>query len=294
MAIQAVNSLKTNQNNNIVFGSGNEKERNNKTAQTVVNAATLAGATALGVVGYKKNWAQKSIKWLSDCKWMKNKVFPNYEKDNAKFMSMIGVTSIVLKDGLGCYLYVKQSLNNDKIPEDKRKFVAALDLANGGLMIAMQLLMFFTISNKKVQEKIFNKLFGKNFTRAADKALKAKLDKVDRLKGITGKDFHTAREADKKGLKNAFGYLISLAAATLVAKRIIVPFIATPLADKTKAWMCRNDKPVEIHKDTKNTYDTTKPAAEKEEDKTTQFSGNIQVSNKTTNLLEEAKNKVNK
>lgn len=60
---------------------------------------------------------------------MKNKVFPNYEKDNAKFMSAIGVTSIVLKDGLGCYLYVKQSLNNEKIPEDKRKFVAALDLA---------------------------------------------------------------------------------------------------------------------------------------------------------------------
>lgn len=291
MAIQSLNSLK--QNNNIAFSAGNEKKERNKTAQTIANAATLAGVAALGIAGYKQNWAQKSIKWLSDCKWMKNKVFPNYEKDNAKFMSMIGVTSIVLKDGLGCYLYVKQSLNNDKIPEDKRKFVAALDLANGGLMIAMQLLMFFTISNKKVQEKIFNKLFGKNFTRAADKALKAQLEKVDKLKGMTGKEFHAAREADKKGLKNAFGYLISLAAATLVAKRIIVPFIATPLADKTKAWMCRNDKPVEIHKDTKNTYDTSKPAAEKQEDKTTQFAGKNQE-NKNTNLLEAAKTKINK
>ena len=172
MTILAVNSLNTNKNNNIAFGSAKEKEHN-KTAETVSKAATIAGAAALGVIGYKKNWAQKTIKWLSECKPMKNKVFPNYEKDNAKFMSMIGVTSIVLKDGLGCYFYVKQSLNNDKIPEDKRKFVAALDLANGGLMIAMQLLMFSTISNKKAQGKIFIKLFGNNFTRAADKALQA-------------------------------------------------------------------------------------------------------------------------
>ena len=107
---------------------------------------------------------------------------------------------------------------------------------------------------------------------------------------MTGKEFHTAREADKKGLKNAFSYLISLAAATLIAKRIIVPFIATPLADKTKAWMSRNDKPIETHKDTKNTYNTEKPAAAKEDNKDTktQFAGNNEQST-TTNLLEKAK-----
>lgn len=294
MAILAVNSTPNYKNQNIAFGADKKKDNTNKTAQKVANAATLVGAAAIGVLGYKNNWAQKSIKWLSDSKLMKKKVFPNYEIDNAKFMSMIGVTSIVLKDGLGCYLYVKQSLNNDKIPEDKRKFVAALDLANGGLMIAMQLLMFFTISNRKVQDKIFDKFFGKYFTRAADKGLKAKLDKIDKLKGITGKDYHIARENDKKGLKNAFSYLTSLAAATLLAKRVIVPFIATPLADKTKAWMCRNDKPVEIHKDTKNTYDTSKPAANKvDENDKTQFAGN-KTEQKTTNLLEEVKINKNK
>lgn len=282
MAILAVSSL----NNERVPFEGSAKKKSKK-ADTAINIATTAGIAALGIVGYKKNWAQKAIKLLANSKLMKNKVFPNYEIDNAKFMSMIGVTSIVLKDGLGCYLYVKQSLNNDKIPEDKRKFVAALDLANGGLMIAMQLLMFFTISNKKVQNKIFNKLFGKTFTRSAEKALKAKLNKTDKLKEMTGKEFHYAREADKKGLKNAFSYLISLAAATLIAKRIIVPFIATPLADKTKAWMCRNDKPAETHKDTKNTYNQEKPAADKPEESTQQQSGK-------TNLLDDAKNKVQK
>ena len=293
MTILAVNPIKPNNTQNIAFEAKEKKNDNtNKTAKIIKNTAIAAGIGALGVVGYKKNWAEKTIKWLSETKFIKNKVFPNYEIDNAKFMSAIGVTSIVLKDGLGCYLYVKQSLNNKKIPEDKRKFVAALDLANGGLMIAMQLLMFFTISNKKVQNKIFNKLFGKFFTRSADKALQAKLGKIDKLNGMTGKEFHTAREADKKGLKNAFSYLISLAAATLIAKRIIVPFIATPLADKTKAWMTRNDKPLETHKDTKNTYNTEKPAAAKDDkdnkDTKTQFAGNNEQ-NKTTNLLEKAK-----
>lgn len=293
MAILAVNPVKTDKINNTSFEGNKETNQSRKRTKNIIDAATVAGAATLGVIGYKRNWGQKSIKWLSENKWMKNKVFPNYEADNAKFMSMIGVTSIVLKDGLGCYLYVKQSLNNEKIPEDKRKFVAALDLANGGLMIAMQLLMFFTISNRKVQDKIFDKLFGKNFTRAADKALKAKLNKIDKLKGISGKDFHIAREADKKGLKNAFSYLTSLAAATLIAKRIIVPFIATPLADKTKAWMCRNDKPVKTHKDTKNTYDKSKPASENSSAKTQSAKDN-NLQHKTTNLITEAKNKLSK
>ena len=288
MTILAINQIKNNNNTNVSFEGKERKNDTKKTANIIKNTAIAAGLGTLGVIGYKKNWAQKSIKWLSETKFIKNKVFPNYEIDNAKFMSAIGVTSIVLKDGLGCYLYVKQSLNNDKIPEDKRKFVAALDLANGGLMIAMQLLMFFTISNKKVQEKIFNKLFGKNFTRAADKALKAKLDQIDKLKGITGREFHKARETDKKGLKNAFNYLISLAAATLIAKRIIVPFIATPLADKTKAWMCRNDKPITTHKDTKNTYNTEQPAASTEEKKENTQISTANNQQNTTNLIKEA------
>ena len=143
---------------------------------------------------------------------------------------------------------------NEKIPEDKRKFVAALDLANGGLMIAMQLLMFFTISNKKVQQKMFNSLFGKKFTRPATKALQAKLKKNEKLKYMTGDEFHKGKEEYKKGLTKAFGYFVTLAASSIFAKRVLVPFVATPLADKTKEWMCRNDKPATTHSETKNTY----------------------------------------
>lgn len=281
MAILPITSV--NQNNiNFTANQNNDKKQSNALKNTLITAGTVG----VGALAYKKNWIQKGIKWLSETNFMKNKAFPKYEKDDAKFMAGVGVASIVAKDGLGCYLYVKQSLNNDKIPEDKRKFVAALDLANGGLMIAMQLLMFFTISNKMIQAKMFDKLFGKFFTRSANKSLMSKLGNTDKFNGMTGKDFHQARLNDKKGLEKAFSYLTSLAAATLLAKRVIVPFIATPLADKTKAWMCRNDKPIETHKDTENTYDTTKPAAEKTDDKNTQFAGTQEQS---TNLLENIK-----
>lgn len=115
MTILAVNQVKQNTTPNIAL-----KQKTKKTKRTT-NPLKLLQILQLqlvqvhqAVVGYKKNWAEKTFKWLSETKFMKNKVFPNYEKDNAKFMSAIGVTSIVLKDGLGCYLYVKQSLNNEK------------------------------------------------------------------------------------------------------------------------------------------------------------------------------------
>lgn len=177
-----------------------------------------------------------------------------YCNKNMGFINGIAITSIVLKDGLGCYMYVKQSLNNEKIPEDKRKFVAALDLANGGLMIAMQILMHMTISNKLMQSKMFNGLFGKYFNRSVTKGYQAILKNQDKYKAMTGKEFSDAMEVIHDKAVEAFSNITSLVAATIIGKRVIVPFIATPLADKTKAWMCRNDKPAEINSETKNTY----------------------------------------
>ena len=41
-------------------------------------------------------------------------------KANAAWIAGLGVASVILKDGFGCYLYVKQSLNNKKIPNYKK------------------------------------------------------------------------------------------------------------------------------------------------------------------------------
>ena len=110
----------------------------------------------------------KPLRWASERSFIKkagNKVFDN----NRKYIDGLGVASIVAKDGLGCYLYVTQSLNNKEIPDDKRKFVAALDLTNGLLMIGFQILMFFTVSHKVCQTKMFDKFFGKMFDRPIKK-----------------------------------------------------------------------------------------------------------------------------
>ena len=110
----------------------------------------------------------RPIKWFSNSKIAKkagNEVYNN----NRMYIDGLGVASIVAKDGLGCYLYVTQSMNNKDIPDDKRKFVASLDLTNGVLMIALQLLMFFTVSHKVCQTKMFDKFFGKMFDRPIKK-----------------------------------------------------------------------------------------------------------------------------
>ncbi|MFA7658568.1 MAG: hypothetical protein WCY19_03975 [Candidatus Gastranaerophilaceae bacterium] len=168
-------------------------------------------------------------------------VCKNYQSNNVKYIAGLGIASVVLKDAYGCYLYVKQSLNNKKIPEDKRKFVAALDLTNGGLMILMQLLMFFTMSNPKVQGKIFNKLFGKIFSTTAKTGYEKIIRSQNKFKNISAKEFDTIFENTKKDIETFFGIFTSLAASTIIAKRVIVPFIATPLADKAEKFMTKDD-----------------------------------------------------
>lgn len=167
----------------------------------------------------------------------------------------MAITSIVLKDGIGCAMYVNQSLNNKDIPDDKRKFVAALDLTNGGLMILAQLGTYFTISNPKVQSQIFGKLFGKNFDDAAKSKCEEVIKKLPKYKdkAISPKEFEEIFGKFKGDIKGFFGVFTGIVAATIVAKRIIVPFIATPLADKAKVWMNKDedkDKDKDKDKDT--------------------------------------------
>ncbi len=167
-------------------------------------------------------------------------------QNNRRWIDGLGVTSIILKDGLGCYLYVTQSLNNKEIPDDKRKFVASLDLTNGLLMILMQLAMFFTVSHKVCQTKMFDKMFGKAFDRPIKKTYQAiiknnpKFDKTGKI------EFTQDFEKFRNNVKDAFGGITSLAAATIVGKRMIVPFIATPLAGVVEKKMnAKSDTPVE-------------------------------------------------
>lgn len=183
-----------------------------------------------------KNCIYKPIRWFSNSKIARkagNEVYNN----NRKYIDGLGVASIIAKDGLGCYLYVTQSLNNKDIPDDKRKFVASLDLTNGLLMIALQLLMFFTVSHKVCQTKMFDKFFGRLFDRPIKKTYQALVKNQPGFEDINSIKFTQEFEKIRNNVKDAFGGLTSLAAATIVGKRMLVPFIATPLAGKVEKKM---------------------------------------------------------
>ncbi len=222
----------------------------------IVNSIT-SGASRL-----YENCLVKPLVRLSRCSAMKTG-YGSYRLNNRAIIDGIGITSIVLKDGVGCWFYVNQSLNNKEIPDDKRKFVAALDLTNGGLMILAQILMHKTISNKIVQTKMFNKLLGSKFDRNTSKMIHAILKNTDKYKNISQRAVTEALKNYKGEVCDAFGTLTSLIAATTIGKRVIVPFIATPLASKVEERMNKNNGS-HVDNGTENTYDRSKHSQPKE------------------------------
>ena len=188
----------------------------------------MGGLQSVGNVvktGIAKSTNLKPIKWVSD----------KFAKNPEGTLATATVTSIILKDGIGCGMYVYQSLNNDKIPEKKRKFVAALDLTNGVLMIGAQIAMFFAM--RKYSGPIFKKIFNKSFNA------KSKANTISRMRmedvkngGHTCKKQTIAKDFDKceNDALALFKFVADIAAATIVGKRIIVPLVATPLAKKVE------------------------------------------------------------
>lgn len=76
--------------------------------------------------------------------------------DPAKYAAQMLVISLVSKDAVNCVFYTVQSYNNKRIPEDKRKFVASLDLMNGIINVAGQLVAW-----KLIERALTPKLIGK-------------------------------------------------------------------------------------------------------------------------------------
>lgn len=184
-------------------------------------------------VGNISSFTSNMFKKIANLKPMKT-VCKQYQKDNVRFISGVALTSIALKDALGCVFYVYQSLNNEKIPKEKRSFVAALDLANGGLMIAAQILAYMTISKKAVQQKMFNKFFGKMITPKFKQGVITKLQNSTTMGKYSEKHLSDKFDAYTNKTVDAFGFLTSLVASTILAKRVVVPFLATPLATYLK------------------------------------------------------------
>lgn len=170
--------------------------------------------------------------------------------------------SLVSKDFINCIIYTTQSLNNKKIPEDKRRFVGYMDLINGVINVAGQIGSFFLVDHfltpklkslfSGVNEKDTEGVIRSKSTysgaavmkRVADtaKAHEAELKKynltaqdvVDNLPKLTerfAKKFGSSSTVAKE-ITTGVGIVVGALATTALIKRTITPLFATPLAGK--------------------------------------------------------------
>lgn len=118
----------------------------------------------------------------------------------------VALASTTTKDAVNCIYYTKQSYQNKKIPKENRTFVAAIDASNGVLNVVSQLTLGAYIKNKAPQ--MFDYLF-----------------RNTKLKGGT-----------LSAAKGGFILLTTLIFAQIILKRILTPFIATPMASYMKKY----------------------------------------------------------
>lgn len=184
----------------------------------------------------------RGFRYATDDVFQKIKFYKKAERpymlDDNFVIGAVATTSMVLKDGAGCIMYTTQSLNNENIPKDKRGFVAAVDATNGVLMIAFQIAAFFGMA--KLQAGLFNKWFGDYFNRASRKAAKCLVEKVSG-KEFNGAEFNTLYTKHRQKALDAFNYISTMVATTFLAKRVLVPFVATPLADLTRKYILKDE-----------------------------------------------------
>ncbi len=173
----------------------------------------------------------KPLKKLANSGFME-KICKNYRADNAKFITGLSVGSILAKDGYGCYIYVKQNQKNKQIPKEKRDFLSALDLATGALMIGVQVLSYLAVTKNKLPQKAFGAMFNKYFS--ADNAQKIQQKCAGKFQDLKPDEFEKTFVQYKDDISLAFSHLTTLLGVTILAKRVLVPFIATPVSDKLK------------------------------------------------------------
>ena len=152
--------------------------------------------------------------------------------------AMVATISCVTKDAVNCCYYVKQSLDNERIPEEKRKFVASLDLANGILNVVTQLII--GPAAEKFTGKMFDKyITTKYFSGDAISALQTNKACAGR---VTSEFFKDIMGPGKTAARTGLLVLASLIGTQIIAKRVIVPFLATPMASYFKEKFEQNEK----------------------------------------------------
>ncbi len=138
-------------------------------------------------------------------KFTKSNLLNNHIKrviNDDTFAAKTLVVCAVAKDVFAYSTRYKTTKENKKIPEEQRGFVAAMDLASGAVTSVLQLGVGFAVASKKFQDALWNKMFS----------------------NVPFKDVKVA--------KKTFAGLVTLAVSGILTERLLVPLIATPIAEK--------------------------------------------------------------
>ena len=130
-------------------------------------------------------------------------------------------TSLILKDAVGCYLYVSQARRNKEFTPEHRSDVANYDLANGIINIGLQLAAVKPIESlmtKLVDSKMMNKMFNNLDKRLAD------TDHAAVIKLLK----------NKKRLTEGAVALFSVIICQYFIKRFVSPYFSVPVGEKSK------------------------------------------------------------
>ena len=130
-------------------------------------------------------------------------------------------TSLIMKDAVGCYLYVTQARSNKQFTPQQRSDVANYDLANGVINIALQLLAVKPIENlmtKVVDSKMMKKMFTNLDERLADTNNKKVMNLLKNKKNLTA------------GIVAVFSVII----CQYFIKRVVSPYFSVPAGEKSK------------------------------------------------------------
>ena len=140
----------------------------------------------------------------------------------------IATVSNITKDGVNCAYYVMQSLNNQKIPEENRAFVAGMDFANGGLNVIGQAVIGTWIgkwAGEFFDKRLAPKYFSEDVYKATYKQIQSKL---------RYEEFVNMMDKYKNFSKTGLKVITALIGMQIVSKRIITPLLATPMASIIK------------------------------------------------------------
>lgn len=210
----------------------------------------------MGITSY----GLKQFNKITNSAFLERHMYKPARENPAKFAGRMALLSALSKDTVNCGYYTYQSYNNEKIPEENRGFVASLDLMNGILNVVGQ----FTLGKwiEKRTEGWFNSIIGNKLDDVHAGKIASNLQKIIKNNGaqyglskadadmsvaqikqhLLDKNLVGSKSKVGKWLSVGFSAFTMLVGTQIFCKRVVTPYIATPLAGWFNNKYLKKDK----------------------------------------------------